>query len=289
MLVSIVLTLISPTEGTLPAFVGRANYAATLDRLRTFDPALAQHIHDGDGPKPLTCSSVLGASGGAKALTVRVGAPVQVRVTGLTAAVSGGLLGALLDDPPATWELDGHRFTVEEVICDAARHGWSGRTTYETLAAAQLTRPDAPDRQVTLEFAAPTAFKSKEMTVPVPLPGLVFGSLVERWNAFSPVVLSPEMRRYGEEAMAISRYRLESRAVEQKNQGVRIGAVGQATYRALAGDRYWLSVMQMLAEFALYSGVGVQTATGMGMVRKKLGQNHAQSTVCTRARGEVEP
>jgi CRISPR-associated endoribonuclease Cas6 len=44
--------------------------------------------------------------------------------------------------------------------------------------------------------------------------------------------------------------------------------VGQATYRALAGDRYWLGVMNMLAEFALYSGVGVQTATGMGQARK---------------------
>jgi CRISPR-associated endoribonuclease Cas6 len=107
------------------------------------------------------------------------------------------------------------------------------------------------------------------MTMPVPLPGLVFGSLVERWNAFSPVALSPEMRAYGEEVMAISRYRLESRAVEQKNQAVRIGAVGQATYRALAGDRYWLGVMNMLAGFALYGGVGVQTTTGMGQVRRR--------------------
>ncbi|NJN81941.1 MAG: CRISPR system precrRNA processing endoribonuclease RAMP protein Cas6 [Caldilineaceae bacterium] len=101
------------------------------------------------------------------------------------------------------------------------------------------------------------------------LPGLVFGSLVERWNAFSPVTLSPEMRRFGEEMVAISRYHLQSRPVAQKNQGLRIGGVGEATYRALAGDRYWLGVMQMLADFALYSGVGVQTATGMGQVRHR--------------------
>jgi CRISPR-associated endoribonuclease Cas6 len=269
MLVSIVLALSSPTNTTLPSFVGRANYAETLARLGQVDEALVQRIHAGDGPKPLTCSSLLGVQGGARGINVPADTPVYVRMTGLTPEVSGGLVAALLDNPPTVWTLDDQPLTIQEVICDPARHGWSGRTTYEALAAAQLMRADQLDRQVTLEFASPTAFKSKEMTVPVPMPGLVFGSLVERWNSFSPVVLSPEMRKYGEEVMAISRYRLESRAVEQKNQGVRIGATGQATYRALAGDRYWLGVMAMLAEFALYGGVGVQTTTGMGQVRRR--------------------
>ena len=101
----------------------------------------------------------------------------------------------------------------------------------------------------------------------IPLPGLVFGSLVERWNTFSPVVLSPEMRRFGEEVMAISRYRLASQTVESKAGGLRVGGMGTVTYRALGGDRYWLGVMHMLASFAFYSGVGVQTATGMGQAR----------------------
>lgn len=269
MLISIVLILVSAKEVTLPAFVGRANYAATLAQLNRVDEALAQRIHQGDGPKPLTCSSVMGVHASAGSLTVRADAPVYVRMTGLTPEVSARLADALLHAPPPTWTLDDEQFAVQEAICDPARHGWSGQTTYEALAAAQLARAAQLDRQVTLEFASPTAFKSKEMTMPVPLPGLVFGSLVERWNAFSPVVLSPEMRRYGEEVMAISRYKLESRSVGQKGEGLRIGGVGQATYRALAGDRYWLGVMNMLAEFAFYGGVGVQTATGMGQVRKR--------------------
>jgi CRISPR-associated endoribonuclease Cas6 len=269
MLVSIVLTLASPAVKTLPSFLGRANYAAVLARVGRFDAALAERIHSREGPKPLTCSSLLGVSDRAREVTVSADAAVNVRVTGLTAEVSACLISALLDNPPDVWELDGHCFAVQTVVCDPARHAWSGSTSYETLAASQLMRADQLDRQVTLEFASPTAFKSKEMTMPVPLPGLVFGSLVERWNAFSPVALSPEMRAYGEEVMAISRYRLESRAVEQKNQAVRIGAVGQATYRALAGDRYWLGVMNMLAGFALYGGVGVQTTTGMGQVRRR--------------------
>ena len=76
------------------------------------------------------------------------------------------------------------------------------------------------------------------------------------------------MRRYGEEMIALSRYRLESAAVEGKQAGLRIGGTGRATYRAVNNDRNWVGVMQMLADFALYSGVGVQTATGMGQCRK---------------------
>ncbi|MFN8493511.1 MAG: CRISPR system precrRNA processing endoribonuclease RAMP protein Cas6 [Caldilineaceae bacterium] len=268
MLISIVLTLRSDTDVTLPTQVGRANYAATLAALNRVDPALVTALHDNDGPKPLTCSDVLNAPANRDGMVLHANQPYTVRITGLTAPVSGALEQALLRTPPTTWELDHQGFQVAAVTCDAAANPWTGRTTYETLAATQLLRSDKLPRQATLDFASPTAFKSGGMTVPVPLPNLVFGSLVERWNQFSPITLSPEMRRFGEEMVAISRYRLESRPVGGKQGGLRIGGVGQVTYTAVGGDRYWLGLLNMLADFALYSGVGVQTTTGMGQVRR---------------------
>lgn len=269
MLIALRLTLVSPTPGILPEHLGRAHYAATLARLRQVDPGLAAAIHDHDGPKPLTCSGLLNAPPSRSDSTpIEAGRPYHLRITGLTPAVSAALAACVLDDPPATWELDHHVFAVQGVVCDPAADPWSGRAAYAELAAATVAAGAAPPRQVTLRFASPTAFKSGGVTVPVPLPGLVFGSLVERWNAFSPISLSPEMRRYGEEMVAISRYRLESRAVGQKNQGLRIGGVGDVTYAALNQDRYWVGLLHLLADYAVYSGVGVQTATGMGQVRR---------------------
>lgn len=268
MLIAITLVLIPAADVTLPGHVGRASYAATLARLQAIDPALSAAIHDGDGPKPLTCSSILNVRSGQQSITLRAGQRYSLRVTGLQPAVSAALQRCLLEDRPATWSLDHHDLPVAEAVCDPAVDGWSGSTTYEALAAAQLTRGEAPERTVHLLFASPTAFKSGGMTVPVPMPGLVFGSLVERWNAFSPITLSPEMRRFGEEVMAISQYYLRSVPLAQKNDALRIGGEGDVTYRALGSDRYWLGVMHMLADFARYSGVGVQTATGMGQVRK---------------------
>lgn len=271
MLIAITLVLTLEADATLPAHLGRANYAATLARIGMVDPALAQTVHDADRPKPLTCSSILNAQPRGQEMHLRGGERYYVRVTGLQEDVSRILETGLLADPPATWELDNHLFRVEETICDPAADAWSGQTTYEALAARQLTRNGPADQSVRLHFASPTAFKSGGITIPVPMPGLVFGSLVERWNAFSPVTLSPDMRRYGEEVMAISQYSLRSTAVAQKAQGLRIGGVGEVTYRALSSDRYWLGVMHMLAAFARFSGVGIQTATGMGQARKVSG------------------
>lgn len=268
MLIAITLTLVSETDLTLPPHLGRANYAATLARLTTVAPALAQAIHDSDGPKPLTCSGLLNAPGNRDGAPLQAGAPYYVRITGLTAAVSAALEQGLLTQPPTVWELDRRPFRVQAAVCDETADAWSGRADYATLAAEQLLAADERPRHVTLQFAAPTSFRSQEMHLPVPLPGLVFGSLAERWNAFSPVAISPEMRRFAEERIAIAAYQLRSRPITHEKGALRIGGLGQVTYRALSHDRYWLGVMHLLAHFARFSGVGVQTTTGMGQTRR---------------------
>lgn len=268
MLVSIVVTVETDTGTLLPRNVGRAHYAAALQRLQTVNPGLVTAIHERDGPKPLTCSDILNGRGNRDGTRLEPGMPYYLRVTGLTENVSQALLEALVEKPPGAIELLHHPLRVTGATANGAEHGWAGSTTYETLAARQMLPGRSIPKQVTMQFASPTAFKQAGRQMPMPLPDLVFGSLVERWNRFSPLALSPEMRRFGAEMLAVTRYRLQSRPVAQKNGALRIGGVGTATYRALGGDRYWLATMQMLAEFARYSGVGVQTATGMGQARR---------------------
>jgi len=268
MLVSIVTTVETDTEILLPRNVGRAHYAAILQRLHAVNSGLVASIHDGDGPKPLTCSDILNGRSNRDGTRLEPGTPYYLRVTGLTLDVSQALLKALVEKPPAAIELLRHPLRVTGATADAAGHGWAGATNYDALAARQMLPGGSIAKQVTMQFASPTAFKQAGRQMPLPLPDLVFGSLVERWNRFSPLALSPEMRRFGAEMLALTRYRLQSRPVQQKNGALRIGGVGTATYRALGGDRYWLATMQMLAEFARYSGVGVQTATGMGQARR---------------------
>jgi CRISPR-associated endoribonuclease Cas6 len=106
------------------------------------------------------------------------------------------------------------------------------------------------------------------MHIPIPLPELVFGSLLERWNAIAPLAFPEEAKRYAAECLAISRYKLSTRAVPLKGGGLRVGAVGKISYISLNYDRYWMSVMATLAEFALFSGAGAGTAMGLGQCKK---------------------
>lgn len=264
MLLAFKLLLKTAAPEHVPPHLGRAVYATALARLGEIDPALARAVHDGDGPKPLTCSGLLGAPPNG---LLSPGHVYAVRLTALSAEVAAALTAAFLDTPPAELDLDGHRLRVVETLCDPDRDGWTGQADFTALAAQHLAQSGEQGRSVTLEFASPTTFKSGRVHVPVPLPHLVFGSLVERWNAFSPVALSPDVRRFGAEMVALSRYQLRSAAVGHKGEGLRVGGVGRATYTALSGDRYWLGLLHLLAAFALYSGVGSQTTTGMGQVR----------------------
>jgi len=144
---------------------------------------------------------------------------------------------------------------------------WAAATTYQELAAEWLLARRAAPRRISLQFTSPTTFKSAGMHLPVPLPHLVFGSLLERWNACAPIAFPPEARRYAAECLALGRYRLSSRQVPVKGGGLRVGAVGEVTYTSLNYDRYWMSLMAILAAFALFCGVGAGSTMGLGQVR----------------------
>jgi CRISPR-associated endoribonuclease Cas6 len=279
-LVSLVLTLSSqeiPAERTTPppSWWGRAAQALLLDTVKRRDPALAESLHDPENPtRPYSVSSLLGPStrSGLKPRQTHA-----LRLTGLRADVSAILLQAAQAggplSPGSMVELDYCPFQVQAVAPDPAAlesvptHPWAGSAAYQALSAPYLLAKQTPPPRLTLHFTSPTTFKSKGLHMPVPLPGLVFGSLLARWNAFAPVAFPPEVHRYADECLAISRYQLSSRVVSLRETGQRMGGVGKVTYIAVPFDRYWMSVLAVLASFALYAGAGAGTAMGLGQCR----------------------
>ena len=144
--------------------------------------------------------------------------------------------------------------------------------TIEALSSTYLLSKKYPDYRLRLNFASPTTFRSGGNYQPVPMAGWVFGSLIDRWNTFSPVALSPDARRFAEECVVLSRYRLRTRAVPYKNI-VQMGCIGDVHYIIVNRDRYWASVMNLLADFAFFSGVGYQTTVGLGQTQRILKQS----------------
>lgn len=262
---AIVFTLRPTAVANVATVLSRAAHAAILRLIQEFDANLAASIHDDEGRKPLTVSNVWGLGAGART-TVSPERDYYLRVT---------LLSDDLERIAAEWtpstigvlDLDGHLWRVTGRADATAEHPWAGRATYEQLAAPLLNRPSHLPTTWTIQFASPTTFRQRGMTMPLPLPDLVFGSICDQWNTSADFALPDEVRRYAAECLAISRYDLRSVASPTSGGALQIGATGCCTYRAMNHDRYWRACIDTLAAFAFYSGVGAGTTRGFGQAR----------------------
>ncbi len=267
MLCSLVLALQADRPVRFPPYLGRAAHAAFLRLITQSDPALAEQLHAPDERRPFTCSTLWGPRRQGGSLILEAGRPAFLRFTGLDEAVSRHLLH-LAEHPPEHIELEGTPLAVERATLDPQEQPWAGRTSYEELAGRHLWPGGRTETRAELEFASPTAFRSGGRNIPLPLPGMVYGSLMEKWNAFSPIALPEEVRRFAEECLAISRYRISTHVVSGKEESLQIGFTGTCRYTALRRDPYWLGLIQLLTDYAFYAGVGYQTAVGMGQARR---------------------
>jgi CRISPR-associated endoribonuclease Cas6 len=114
-----------------------------------------------------------------------------------------------------------------------------------------------PQDPLELQFVSPTSFKQQQIIQPFPLPDLVFGSLLRRWNALAPQDLHfPSVQWQG----LVSAYDLKTHALKMK--GDEIGSVGWVRYRFPLPEQ--ARIATILARFACFAGVGRKTAMGMG-------------------------
>lgn len=242
-------------------FLGRAAQAILLETIERVDPARAAALHDSAGPRPYSVGALLQPP-------LAAGEPWRARLR--FSALDGGVAEALergIERLPPALRLDEWLATVETIARDPATDRDAGRASYQDLLNRRLLGPEPPAPRIGLRLLTPTTFHSGGSNQPLPLPGLAFGSLVERWNAFSPLTLNPGARRYAEECLAVAQFRLESRLVEVAG-GKQVGAVGRVVYRSLRADPYWLRVIGALADFAFYAGVGAKTTMGLGQARR---------------------
>jgi CRISPR-associated endoribonuclease Cas6 len=285
MLISVVIKLAVEKPATVPTDLGRATHAWFMTQVQRADPALAQRLHEPNAPRPFTVSMLRGTGPGSQGQVVL--RPEQVywlRVTSFKPELSQRLTEDVMPNLPDQIDLAETAFTLKGATCDPQEHPWAGQTTFETLAQEHLLGTREPDRKLTLRFASPTTFRRTKgetsltddqgrayrvagHNVALPLPGLVFDSYLQRWNTFAPLALHPDVKRYAQECVAISRYRLRTVLVEF-GAARHVGFVGSCQFMALVHDPYWLRLLNLLAAFAFYAGTGHQTTRGLGQTRR---------------------
>ncbi len=132
--------------------------------------------------------------------------------------------------------------------------------------ATALRVAGAAPRRWALEFISPVTFRHERTNHPLPLPELVFGSLLDKWNALAPLPLPSELHAVAA-GLVVSNFELRSLAVPTKGGALQIGAVGRCAYSAVQQNVAWLAEIDLLARFAFYGGVGAGTARGFGQTR----------------------
>lgn len=268
-LLSLILTLRSLEQPAGPALSwwGKAAHALLFRTLQQYDPEKTAAMHAEKTARPFTASSLLGRFPNH---SLDLSADYELCFTALNKEISGILLEAVRPGGPlapgAAVELDQVHFQVKAAAWGAGEHPRACTANYQELAAAALLAAEPAPRRVALQFESPTFFQSNGRTVPLPVPEMVFGSLLERWNAFSPVAFPAEARRYAGECLRLGRYSISSRMVQVAG-GLQNGMVGEVTFVSENYDRYWMSLIHTLARYARYSGVGAKTAMGLGRCR----------------------
>lgn len=225
-------------------------HAAFLGLVRRGDPALAHLLHAQHlGRRPFSLWPL--------------GRPGQDGVLSLRLSV---LAPELLHRFWERWERRGgfplhlceHTLHPEKVEHEGP---WAGTAAWRDLASRTT------ERTVRLQFCTPTTFRQGDLDLPLPLPRLVFGGLLARWNAFAPLSLPLNMETV-DRRIALADAHIRVRTFFDGRARIP-GCVGWAEFRALRGmPPEAVAAVQALADFAFFAGVGRKTTHGMGLVRR---------------------
>jgi CRISPR-associated endoribonuclease Cas6 len=149
---------------------------------------------------------------------------------------------------------------------DLSDSAWSGLATWADLSS------ETGAQRMSFTFAAPTAITKRDAAghrfmALLPEPDAVFGGLAKRWRDLGGPQLPQDLdQSLLDGSCVISNYALHS--VEfHTSERTQIGFVGHVVYECRYAPLSFTAALSSLTRFAFFSGVGYQTARGMGAVR----------------------
>ena len=239
--------------------VSRAIHAYVLGIINDYDAELAQYLHGGNGSQSFSVSCLRNTK-------YRTG--VLLRIAGLNDELSQPLRDLQPQVVP-NLELAGTSFKLTGIIYPEDANQFTGSVSYYELYNDGVARAREGQAEVGLHFITPTSFRmaGSRLNMPLPWPRLVFQSLANKWNKFSPIAIDVDWGAF-DCHVSIARHRLRTQMIDFGRYR-QVGFVGECWYIVdrQAGE-HSLQVIHALAEFAGYSGVGAKTTMGMGQVQR---------------------
>ncbi len=263
--------------------LGRPIQAWFLGLLCQVDGKLAAEMHQPNGVRPYTVSTLLDDRGYPLRANYRMetGQSCWLRITTFRQDISDILTKKLLYALPERLEIYKMPFRMDECTFNRFQHPWAGETSWQEIVNPANPLERETERNIRMMFSSPTAFREQGTDLPLPLPGCVFRSLYERWNAFAPagLVLDSSWPNFARECVVVDEMtsvNTQRWSFAEGTHGVATGFMGTVGFQLLAQrrTREWADqwngaacVLQTLARFAFFAGVGHHTTIGMGQAR----------------------
>jgi CRISPR-associated endoribonuclease Cas6 len=254
------------------------------------DPVLATMLHAPKNSKPFTTAilrplqgtGLQGPEGRQQTRRTEAGgnAPVKLRIRltvlddALYPLISQYFLQHMGGAP--TLHLGGSSLIVSRVtVTPESGEPWAGFATFESL----LAQAAATETSWRLCFATPTAFKSGDADLPLPIPRLCFQSWLNSWDEHAPCPFftdKAERKRFLEEVVEghVSVDFSQLRTAEQtfyfdghRTRERGFTGICRLTMRPAKTSPHHRKILGVLARYSFYAGTGRKTTMGMGVTR----------------------
>lgn len=246
----------------MPASHGRLLHASFLKLVQQIDPELSAVLHDEKTKHFFLNPLTFAQEARHNTYYIHQGDVIYWRIS----CIGGEILGLLHNVEQGTELRIGEGiFTVEELYWEQEQHPDAGVTSMELLVEGCSQLP--PMRSLTINFTTPTLFRVDDIELPIPRTDLIFSSLSERWSYFCseyPIDAAAvkELCRF---LVPINWHGETKRYNITPKRGI-TGFVGEFTYDISRVEEKYRWVFILLAEFAVFVGIGRLTAQGLGNV-----------------------
>jgi CRISPR-associated endoribonuclease Cas6 len=269
MLTSTVIHLEAAADGQLENATGRGVHGLWFQHWGQAAPEMADQLHQENQLPPYTLSPLMDLPRPNQEGQVHIpkGHKTWFRATTLTRLLSEALLESWIPALDSIIDIpDGVRWKISGVSKMPEEHPWAGQVEYSQLTSQSLYNTHPPNRW-RIRFATPTAFHASPGHFPLPLPDSLIASWLRRWQAFAPIALPDDLPEQVRQHVVISAYSLKTLPVREGKR-LTVGCVGQMTLRALKMPPAYRAALDVLVNYAFFTGSGHRTSQGMGVTRR---------------------
>lgn len=250
---AIVLELTGEKAPLYPAKYAHGLFFALLARV---DPKLATELHQAPH-KPFTLTPLNGPRGG-----------LLLRFTILDDRLFTPFLRVLLEAAPEGLALGDTPYRLVRVLATPEGHPLAGVSSWEELKSAPKRK------EIGLLFRSPTVFTTSKpgkrtRYTPLPDPRLILGSLLDKWQAYSPYPYNSTDEAAFKELFELD---LELTGFQnlrfhrvQAGKGFFSGFTGRVSLKLHSDSLEVQAALGVLQAYSFFAGVGAKTTYGLGL------------------------